>query len=57
MYGAMESLGVGGTGHFSIWLDGELLCGNSGLCDTFGSPCLSKESDFKILNLELWGVG
>ncbi|GMH33469.1 hypothetical protein BSKO_01303 [Bryopsis sp. KO-2023] len=56
MYGSMESIGVGGTGHFAIWLDGELLDGHSGMSDTFGSPCLASEDEFKIMAVELWGL-
>lgn len=54
MYGSQDSMGVGGTGHFALWLDGELLYGHSGVCDTFGSPCLASKDEFKIIALELW---
>jgi predicted NBD/HSP70 family sugar kinase len=45
---------VGGAGHFSIWLDNELLHGHSGACGTFGSPCLSHKDEFKVAAVELW---
>jgi len=54
MFGSQDSIGVGGTGHFAIWIDGELLYGHSGVCDTFGSPCLASKEEFKIIALELW---
>lgn len=54
MFGSTDSIGVGGSGHFAFWLDGELHCGHSGVCDTFGSPCLASKGEFKILVLELW---
>lgn len=54
MFGSPESIGVGGTGHFAIWLDSDLLYGHSGMCDTFGSPCIAAKEEFKILKLELW---
>lgn len=56
MYSTQECLAVGGLGRFAIWLDAELLQGNSGTCGTFGSPCLASKEDFKILGLELWHV-
>lgn len=54
MFGSQDSIGIGGTGHFALWLDGELLYGHSGVCDTFGSPCLASKDEFKIIALELW---
>lgn len=53
---ANDSLGIGGAPHFAIWLDSDLLYGNSGLCNTFSSPCLSGEEDFKVKSVELWGL-
>jgi TLD len=52
-----ESAGFGGAPHFAIWLDSDLLYGNSGLCHTFASPTLSGSEDFKIKSLELWQIG
>lgn len=54
MYGSISSIGVGGTGHFALSMDGELEYGHSGVCDTFGSPCLASSEEFKITTLELW---
>lgn len=56
MYGSQDSIGIGGSGHFALWLDGDLLYGHSGVSDTFGSPCLASKSEFKILSLELWAL-
>ena len=52
-----ESAGFGGAPHFAIWLDSDLLHGNSGLCHTFASPTLSGSEDFKVKALELWQIG
>lgn len=54
---AQDSIGIGGGPHFAVWLDSDLLHGNSGVCDTFGSPVLSGAEDYKVKNLELWQVG
>eukprot|EP00210_Caulerpa_lentillifera_P000566 g547.t1 len=56
MFATNDHLGVGGTGHFAIWLDAELLYGRSGICDTFGSPCIASTEDFKVTKLELWSL-
>jgi hypothetical protein len=53
---SQDSLGIGGAPHFAIWLDSDLLYGNSGLCHTFSSPCLSRDEDFKVKSIELWGL-
>lgn len=52
-----DSVGFGGAPHFAIWLDSDLLYGNSGISDTFASPVLSGSTDFKVKALELWQVG
>ncbi len=49
-----EGLGVGGCGHFALWLDNELLEGASYSCDTFGSPRLSGKEEFHVAGVELW---
>jgi hypothetical protein len=51
-----DSLGIGGAPHFAIWLDSDLLHGNSGPCHTFSSPMLSGTEDFKVKCVELWGI-
>ncbi|KAK9809228.1 hypothetical protein WJX72_011701 [[Myrmecia] bisecta] len=56
MYGAHDSLAIGGGGHFALWLDNELMYGASGPCQTFASPCLSSSQDFAISKLELWSI-
>ncbi|EFJ52510.1 hypothetical protein VOLCADRAFT_56079 [Volvox carteri f. nagariensis] len=53
-YGTPECLAVGGVGHFAIWLDAELLSGSSGICGTFGSPCLANGEEFRVQHLEVW---
>ena len=53
----LDSAGFGGAPHFAIWLDSDLLHGNSGLCHTFASPSLSGTEDFKIKAVELWQIG
>eukprot|EP01025_Chloroclados_australasicus_P055612 TRINITY_DN677_c2_g1_i1.p1 TRINITY_DN677_c2_g1~~TRINITY_DN677_c2_g1_i1.p1 ORF type:complete len:549 (-),score=67.58 TRINITY_DN677_c2_g1_i1:3181-4770(-) len=55
-YGQQDSMGLGGGPHFALWLDGELMNGNSGTCNTFGSPCLASQEDFKIKVVEVWHV-
>ncbi|KAI8474831.1 MAG: TLD-domain-containing protein [Monoraphidium minutum] len=51
-----DGLGVGGSGHWALFLDEELLRGSSGECATFASPCLGCEEDFEVLGVELWRV-
>ena len=53
----VDSAGFGGAPHFALWLDSDLLYGNSGLCHTFASPQLSGKQDFKVKAVELWQVG
>ncbi|XP_059285549.1 uncharacterized protein LOC132039026 isoform X2 [Lycium ferocissimum] len=50
-----EFLALGGGGHFALCLDGDLLSGNSGPCDTFGNSCLAHDEEFELKNVELWG--
>jgi hypothetical protein len=51
-----EGLGVGGAGHFAVWLDNDLFEGSSNNCDTFASLCLASSPDFHVQALELWHV-
>jgi hypothetical protein len=51
-----DGLGVGGSGHWAIFLDEDLLRGSSGESATFASPPLGGEEDFDVLGVELWGV-
>ncbi len=53
-FSAHEGLGVGGVGHFAIWLDNDLFEGSSSYCDTFGSPCLASAAEFHVHAVELW---
>ncbi|XP_009594712.1 uncharacterized protein [Nicotiana tomentosiformis] len=50
-----DFLALGGGGHFALCLDGDLLSGNSGPCDTFGNSCLAHNEEFELKNVELWG--
>lgn len=49
-----DGLGAGGSGHWAVYLDSELLRGSSGPCATYGSPCLAAAEDFEVLGVELW---
>ena len=54
-FGRADGLACGGGGGFALWLDEELLRGNSGACETFDSPCLSgEETEFEVAYVELW---
>ena len=57
LYSTPDCLAVGGAGHFALWVDAELLEGNSGVCATFGSPCLASSEEFRVAELEVWAVG
>ncbi|KAK2455678.1 oxidation resistance protein [Trifolium repens] len=50
-----DLLGLGGGGNFALCLDGDLLSGTSGPCDTFGNLCLAHSPEFELKNIELWG--
>ncbi|CAM8992859.1 unnamed protein product [Rhodiola kirilowii] len=50
-----DLLAIGGGGNFALCLDEDLLTGTSGPCETFGSSCLARKSDFNLKNVELWG--
>ncbi|OIT38938.1 PREDICTED: oxidation resistance protein 1-like [Nicotiana attenuata] len=50
-----DFLALGGGGHFALCLDGDLLSGNSGPCDTFGNSSLAHNEEFELKNVELWG--
>lgn len=49
-----DFLAFGGGGNFALSLDGELLAGSSGPCQTFGNSCLAHDPDFELKNVELW---
>ncbi|KAL8104849.1 uncharacterized protein LOC141677997 [Apium graveolens] len=50
-----DLLALGGGGDFALRLDGDLLAGTSGPCDTFGNQCLAHNQEFELKNVELWG--
>ncbi|KAI5397608.1 hypothetical protein KIW84_063429 [Lathyrus oleraceus] len=50
-----DSLALGGGGGFALRLDGDLLTGTSGPCETFGNRCLAHSPEFELKNVELWG--
>ncbi|KAL3506213.1 hypothetical protein ACH5RR_031595 [Cinchona calisaya] len=50
-----DLLALGGGGNFALCLDGELLTGSSGPCETFGNLCLAHDEEFELKNVELWG--
>ncbi|KAL1808589.1 hypothetical protein DCAR_0728075 [Daucus carota subsp. sativus] len=50
-----DLLALGGGGEFALRLDGDLLSGTSGPCDTFGNQCLAHNQEFELKNVELWG--
>ena len=51
-----QGLGVGGSGHFAVWLDNDLFEGTSNQCHTFNSVSLASTSDFHVQALELWHI-
>jgi len=48
---------VGGGSGFALWLDEELLHGNSGESETFDNRCLASGNEFEIMYVELWSFG
>ncbi|XP_010264889.1 PREDICTED: nuclear receptor coactivator 7-like [Nelumbo nucifera] len=50
-----DLLALGGGGNFALCLDGDLLRGTSGPCETFGNLCLAHSPEFELKNVELWG--
>lgn len=50
-----DLLAFGGGGSFALRLDGDLLMGTSGACDTFGNQGLAHNEEFELKNVELWG--
>jgi len=53
--GSSDSISIGGGSHFALWLDGDLMFGTSGACESFGNPCLASTAEFGIAQLEVWG--
>ena len=55
MFGRADCAAVGGGNGFALWLDEELLRGNSAPSETFDNACLSGGvKDFEIARVELW---
>ncbi|XP_068608102.1 oxidation resistance protein 1 [Brachionichthys hirsutus] len=53
--GDLDSFAIGGgSGHFGLWVDGNLFLGRSSPCHTFNNCCLSETDDFRIMELEVW---
>ncbi|KAJ6719356.1 TLD-DOMAIN CONTAINING NUCLEOLAR PROTEIN [Salix purpurea] len=50
-----DILALGGGGNFALCLDGDLLNGTSGPCQTFGNLCLAHNPEFELKNVEVWG--
>lgn len=50
-----DLLAFGGGGNFALCIDGDLLNGTSGPCQTFGNLCLAYSPEFSLKNVELWG--
>ncbi|KAE8076110.1 hypothetical protein FH972_014778 [Carpinus fangiana] len=48
-----DLLAFGGGGNFALCLDGDLLSGTSGPCETFGSLCLAHNQEFELKNVEV----
>jgi hypothetical protein len=56
MFGAADSLAVGGGSAHAIRLEEDLLQGSSGECETFRSPSLASENMFRTSRIELWAL-
>jgi hypothetical protein len=54
MFSTDDCIGVGGGGHFALWLDEDLLYGNSSRCKTFDNESLAGSESFQVLNIEVW---
>jgi hypothetical protein len=54
VFGRNECVAVGGGRGFALWLDEELVRGNSSRSDTFGNEPLSSSHEFEVSCVELW---
>ncbi|XP_062060151.1 TLD domain-containing protein 2 [Lepus europaeus] len=55
--GDLDSLMLGsGSGHFGLWLDGDLYHGGSQPCATFNNEVLARHEQFCIMELEAWAL-
>ncbi|KAK8278928.1 hypothetical protein V6Z12_D09G077100 [Gossypium hirsutum] len=48
-----DLLALGGGANFALCLDGDLLNGTSGPCETFGNKCLAHNEEFELKNVEV----
>lgn len=48
-----DLLAFDGGGNFALSLDGDLLTGSSGPCETFGNSCLAHDPEFELKNVEV----
>ncbi|KAG8658519.1 hypothetical protein MANES_03G159300v8 [Manihot esculenta] len=48
-----DLLALGGGCNFALCLDGDLLNGTSGPCETFGNLCLAHQPEFELKNVEV----
>eukprot|EP01016_Furgasonia_blochmanni_P039253 TRINITY_DN4855_c0_g2_i1.p1 TRINITY_DN4855_c0_g2~~TRINITY_DN4855_c0_g2_i1.p1 ORF type:complete len:602 (+),score=71.32 TRINITY_DN4855_c0_g2_i1:99-1904(+) len=56
-YMGNDGFGMGvGERNYGLFINNELTKGSSDMSITFGNPVLSKNSDFEIINLEIWGL-
>ncbi len=54
LFSTDDCIAVGGGGHFALWLDEDLLYGNSTVCSTFNNKCLAGSEVFQVLSIEVW---
>jgi hypothetical protein len=52
-----EDLTMGGGGGAAIWIDNTMNNGRSDDCKTFGSPRLTHNPAFKVIDMEVWKIG
>ncbi|KAG1460334.1 hypothetical protein G6F46_003227 [Rhizopus delemar] len=45
----------GGDGQFGLWLTSDMETGYSTACPTFDNECLSSKSQFRCIEMEVWG--
>lgn len=50
----LTNLSFSRSGHFGLWVDGNLYLGRSSPCYTFNNCCLSETDDFRVMELEVW---
>lgn len=54
MFSTHDCIACGGGGHFALWLDEDLLYGNSSCSATFNNDGLSGKENFEVLAVEVW---